>query len=65
MALAGFPAQGPTLRALLTELEIDLAECRAHGASVLVGGAATRPPAATTMISLRPLSHELRATAER
>ncbi|TMC08576.1 MAG: hypothetical protein E6J41_13175 [Chloroflexi bacterium] len=66
MALAGFPAQGPTLRALLTELEIDLAECRAHGASVLVAGAATRPlAAAITTISLRPLSHEPRPTAQR
>jgi len=40
MALASFPAHGSTLRALLTELEIDLAACRANGVAVQVCGAA-------------------------
>jgi hypothetical protein len=44
MALAGFPAHGRTLRALLGELEIDLAACRADDIAVRVCSAGPAPP---------------------
>jgi hypothetical protein len=45
MALAGFPDHGSTLRALLTELELDLTTCRMHGITVQV--CSTAPPRAS------------------
>jgi hypothetical protein len=44
MALASFPEHGSTLRALLTELELDLTTCRVHGITVQV--CSTAPPRA-------------------
>jgi hypothetical protein len=44
MAMASFPAHGATVRALLTELEIDLATCRMHGLVAQVCGVQNQPP---------------------
>jgi len=55
MALATFPAQGSTLRALLTELEIDLAGCRMNDLMVQICGVPDRTAPAGAGRSAEPM----------